>query len=215
MIPSSRSMLSRDKRLPLDTWDTSGSQKNVFPRLIHPRSSSRNSPLRNTKRRRISSTSNRDRDFLSRDKRLPLDTWNQSGIQENVFGHLFCTFDSPRDHPQRIQSDDVQRNREAVPEAGRMKTIHTSEDRQNQGTIPMPTFARRPSPMSSFIPVEFLQNSMVGQQRQQISELQFDKFLKPQTFLVWKIHKPLPVLIFHRKQCYGSKKWRWLIHWRN
>ena len=30
MIPSSRSMLSRDKRLPLDTWNTSGLQGNVF-----------------------------------------------------------------------------------------------------------------------------------------------------------------------------------------
>ena len=30
MIPSSRSMLSRDKRLPLDTWNQSGLQENVF-----------------------------------------------------------------------------------------------------------------------------------------------------------------------------------------
>ena len=29
MIPSSRSMLNRDKRLPLDTWNTSGLQENV------------------------------------------------------------------------------------------------------------------------------------------------------------------------------------------
>ena len=51
------------------------------------------------------------RSLLSRDKRLPLDIWNQSGLQENVFGNQFSTFDSPRDFPQRIQSDDVQRNR--------------------------------------------------------------------------------------------------------
>ena len=30
MIPSSPSMLSRDKRLPLDTWNTSGLEENVF-----------------------------------------------------------------------------------------------------------------------------------------------------------------------------------------
>ena len=30
MIPSSRSMLSRDKRLPLDTWNQTGVQENVF-----------------------------------------------------------------------------------------------------------------------------------------------------------------------------------------
>ena len=84
------------------------------------------------------------RSLLSRDKRLPLDTWNTSVLQENVFGNQFSTFDSPKDYSQRIQSDDVQRNREAAPEAGRTKTGHTNEDRQNQGTIPMPTFAKRP-----------------------------------------------------------------------
>ena len=41
--------------------------------------------------------------------------------------------------------------------------------------------------MSSLTPVEFPQNSMVGQQRRQISELQFDKFPNPQSFLVWNI----------------------------
>ena len=39
MIPSSRALLSRDKRLPLDTWNQSGVQENVFGnrflRLIH------------------------------------------------------------------------------------------------------------------------------------------------------------------------------------
>ena len=53
--------------------------------------------------------------LLSRDERLPLDSWNQSKVQENVFGNQFSTCDSPRDHPQRIQSDDVQGNQEAVP----------------------------------------------------------------------------------------------------
>ena len=41
--------------------------------------------------------------------------------------------------------------------------------------------------MSSTTPVELPQIYMVGQQRQQISELQFDKFPNPQSFLVWKI----------------------------
>ena len=125
--------------------------------------------------------------LLSCDKRLPLDTWNQSRVQENVFGNQFATFDSPRDFPQRIQSDDIQRNQEAAPEAERMKTSHTSENRQNQGTIPMPTFAPRPLTTSPTIPGESPQNYMVGQQRQQISELQFDKFPYPQSFLVLKI----------------------------
>ena len=48
------------------------------------------------------------RSMLSRDKRLRLNTWNSTGIQENVFGNQSATFVSPRDQPQRIQSDDVQ-----------------------------------------------------------------------------------------------------------
>ena len=44
-----------------------------------------------------------------------------------------------------------------------------------------------PPTLSSLIRVKFLQNYMVGQQRQQIPELQFDNFPNPQSFLVWKI----------------------------
>ena len=57
--------------------------------------------------------------LLSRDKRLPLDTWNQSGVQENVFGNQFSTFDS-LGKSQRISSDKVQRNRESIPHSRRM-----------------------------------------------------------------------------------------------
>ena len=57
------------------------------------------------------------RTMLSRDKRLPLDTGNQSGLQENVFGNQFSTFDSARNLRQRIQSDEKQRERGKVPQA--------------------------------------------------------------------------------------------------
>ena len=50
----------------------------------------------------------------------------------------------------------------------------------------MLTVAGRPSTVSSLMPVGFPQNSLVGQQRQQISELQFDKFPDPQAFWMWK-----------------------------
>ena len=75
------------------------------------------------------------RSLLSRDKRLPLDTWNRSGVQENVFGNQFSTFDSPRDFPQRISSDDAQRNREAAPGGPRVKTSLTSQNGQNYGNV--------------------------------------------------------------------------------
>ena len=141
--------------------------------------------------------------LLSRDKRLPLDTWNQSGVQENVFGNQFSTFDSPRDFPQRISSDDVQRNREAALGDPKVETSLTSEDGQNYGAIPMPMFASRPLTASSKHPVDIPQNYVVGQQRQQMSELQFDRFLNPSSFLVWKTrfktHRSQVVLIFRRK----------------
>ena len=71
------------------------------------------------------------RALLSRDKRLSLDTWVQSGVQENVFANQFSTFDSPRDLPPRISSEHVHRNREAAPGDAKVKTSLTSEDGQN------------------------------------------------------------------------------------
>ena len=111
------------------------------------------------------------RSLLSRDKRLPLDAWTQSGVQENVFVNQFSTLDSPRDFPQRSSSDDGQRHREAALGDLKDKTSLTSEDGQNYGTIPMLMFATRPWSTSSTIQVESPQNYMVGQQRQQTSEL--------------------------------------------
>ena len=61
--------------------------------------------------------------MLSRDKRLPLDTWNTSGLQENVFGDHFSTFDSSRDRPQGIHSCAPQRERGSVPQAAGSETL--------------------------------------------------------------------------------------------
>ena len=108
----------------------------------------------------------------------------------------FLRFDLPRFHPQRIPSDDVQRNREAASKAERMKTSHTSEDRQNQGTIPMSTFATRPSSTSYTIPVELPQKYMVGQQRDsKYRNFNSTEFHNPQSFLVWKIRFKTQVTI--------------------
>ena len=63
----------------------------------------------------------------------------------------------------------------------------TTEDGQNYGTIPMPTFSTKPWTTSSTMPVELPQNYIVGQQRQHISELQFDKSRNPRLSLVWKV----------------------------
>ena len=57
--------------------------------------------------------------LLSRDKRLPLDTWNQSGVHENVFGNLRLMHLEVSN--KEFQSDDMRRNREAVLEEGRRR----------------------------------------------------------------------------------------------
>ena len=70
-----------------------------------------------------------------------------------------------------------------------MKTSLTSED----------------GPASSGRPVDIAQKGMVGQQRQQISEMQFEKFPNPQSD---SKHRSQVVLIFHRMLCSESKKRR-------
>ena len=114
------------------------------------------------------------------------DTWNASGPQENVFGNQCSPFDSSPNHCQGIHHSTTPGVPGSIPvHIGTGTPVARDEDK-NRGTIPMPTFARRPSTMNSFLPVDIPQNSMVGQQRQQISELQFDKFPTPSTFLCWK-----------------------------
>ena len=57
------------------------------------------------------------RSMLSFDKRLPPDTWNTSGLQDNVFGNQFSTFDSPRDHHQGIHPRRLHRQSQGAEHA--------------------------------------------------------------------------------------------------
>ena len=117
------------------------------------------------------------------DKRLPLDTWNMSGPQENVFGNQSSSFDSSRNHYQGIHHSTTPGATGLVPvHLGTGTPVARDEDRIG-GTIPMPTCARRPS-TSSLVLVDIPRNSMVGQQRQQVSELQFDSSLLHHHFYV-------------------------------
>ena len=68
-----------------------------------------------------------------------------------------------------------------------ISTRKPRDEERIRNTIPVPTSAREPPTMTSFIPVDIPQSSKVGQQRQQISELQFDKIPLPSSFVCWKI----------------------------
>ena len=89
------------------------------------------------------------RSMLSRDKRLPFDTRNLSEPQGNGVGIQFSTFDLPRNPSQAIHHCATPRETESVPQATGTGTSYARDDEQHRGTIPMPTFARRPSTMSS------------------------------------------------------------------
>ena len=130
--------------------------------------------------------------MLSRDKRLPLDTWNTTGSQENVSGNQLSTFDSSPNHRQGIHCCTTPIETGSVPQAIGTGTCFARDEERIKGTIPMPTIAKKPSTMSSFILPHIPQYSVVGQQRQQTSELQFDRFPSPQSFLMLeeKIQKP-------------------------
>ena len=78
-------------------------------------------------------------------------THGTSGLQQNVFGNQFFTFDSHRDHPQGIHPCAPQREQRSLPQATGTETLFTWDDKQNRDTIPMPIFARRSSTMSSLI----------------------------------------------------------------
>ena len=71
-------------------------------------------------------------------------------------------------HPEIILKDlnltTCEENEKQYLKQGKTKARHTSEDRQNQGTILMPTLAPRPLTSSCTIPVELPPNYMVGQQ---------------------------------------------------
>ena len=71
----------------------------------------------------------------------------------------------------------------------------TCGERQSPDTVLTPRFQPGPSAGNSFDPKEgrFLKNYGADQQRLQISELNFDKFPKPTTFVCWKIRSKTEV----------------------
>ena len=128
------------------------------------------------------------RSMLSCDTRLQPETWNPPGLQENVFASPRSTFESWQ-IPYRGTHPFVAPNAAGeAPDLTSTERPVAGEGERIGSTIPMPTIARRPPTVSSFVPVDIPQSSMVGQQRQQISELQFDqKKPTPSSFLCWKI----------------------------
>ena len=135
--------------------------------------------------------------MLSCDKQLHPETWNPPGPQENFFATPRATFESSQilyqgTHPLMEPN--------AAGEASAFISTWRLAPREAErmgSTIPTPTFARRPPTMRFFILVNVPHSSMVERQRQQISELQFDKILIPTFFLLEdNIQKPVDCLLW-------------------
>ena len=109
---------------------------------------------------------------LSRDKCMPFDTRMFDSSQTPCQGILHSTTSSATG---------------AIPVQVRKGRSVARGKERNGSTTTMPMSATRPSTINSFLPAEVPHNSIAGQQRLQISELQFDKFPTPPSFLYWKI----------------------------
>ena len=108
------------------------------------------------------------RSRLSRDKWMPIDTWNLSEPQGNVFGNPRPMFVSLQTLCQGILRSMTPSATGAIPvQVSTGRPVARGEERTGSTTT-MPMSERKPSTMNSSSPVEVPQNSMAGQQRRQI-----------------------------------------------
>ena len=131
-------------------------------------------------------------------QRQKIAAWHMESVWiTRKIGNHFSTFDSPRDHPQRIQSDNVKETEKQFLKQKGRRLVTQAKDRQNQGTIPVPTFATRQKDSnyrncnSTYSLIH--NRSLVENSSQKSSH-----------YLFW---------LFHRMPCCESKKWWWLILW--
>ena len=124
--------------------------------------------------------------LLSRARNPQPETWNAHGISGNVFANSPAYSSTP--WCRMINSRDVSATGKILVQASTRQPEAESGDR-DKDTIPTPRFLRSPSARYSFNPLEgkTLKNYGTDQQRLQISELHFDKFLTPHTFSCWKM----------------------------
>ena len=112
--------------------------------------------------------------MISCDKRLPLDTWDLSGPQENVFANPRSTFELSQ-----------------TPFGGilhsKTPSAHLSQEMKNE-------LRCEHNPNADICPLcqWTFHRVLFGQQRQQKSELQFDKFTTRSSIFYWKVRFEKP-----------------------
>ena len=137
----------------------------------------------------------------------PPSIWDTHGISGNVF------FFNPDASSSAPYPHELHQRNSSIEEPLHTSTAEKSErPEQNQDL----RCQSGPSAKDSviFSGGDSSKNYGADQQRLQISDLHFDKFLTPATFACWKIRFKTEVCTCSlRKVCNGSKKWRWLIQW--
>ena len=121
------------------------------------------------------------RSFVSpRRKEGPLDIWDTSGISGNVFANPQASSSAP--YPQELHSP----WKKTIEEPLHMSTAEKSERPEQNRDLRCQS---GPSAKDSviFSGGDSAKNNGADQQRLQISDLHFDKFLTPPTFACWKI----------------------------
>ena len=139
--------------------------------------------------------------FVSpRRKEGPPCIWDTHGISGNVFANPHASSSAP--YPQELNPWET-----TIEEPLHMSTAEKSERPEQNRDLRCQS---GPSAKNSIIPNDGDSSKNYGadQQRLQISDLHFDKFPTPTTFVCWKIR-------FKTRRCNGSKKWSWMIQWMN
>ena len=124
--------------------------------------------------------------MLSRNDK-PSEIWDTQGFSGNVFVNPSASSSSP--FPGGFNP--------WIPNVTEDTSPHVTSERQNSDTALDPRFQSGPSARNSYDPEEgrFSKDYGTDQQRLQISELHFDKFLTPTTFACWKIRFKTDVCI--------------------
>ena len=122
----------------------------------------------------------------------------------------------PRHHYHRVHHSMIPGATGSVQVHIGSGTLVARDEDLSRGTIPMPTFSRRPSTISSLLSVDIRKILWLDSKDSRYRNCNSVNSLHLLNSYVGRYDsktKWLLVLIFHQRLCYGSRKYRWSIHW--
>ena len=144
----------------------------------------------------------------------PPNIWDTSGMSGNVFANPQASSSAP--YSQELNSSKWNPWRKTTEEPIHMSIAEKSERPKPDSDLRCQS---GPSAKNSVLLSggDCSKNYGADQQRLQISDLHFEKFPTPATFVGREGSRPRNILVhnFLRKRYSGSKKWSWLVQWTN